>query len=435
MQAFDALFGGQRAGSARNTTPDASRSSNAQDGAASSGGFDRMLQAQGSRAPNTASRMNESPNASAQAKAKDASRRDAESPRASEESKSSDTKSGEAKSNDASRETARAESRDDAPRDASDGGSGSDTAATASEDTTAGSDTTAPATTTASGDATSPALPEQMLALLNGLAGASTGAAATSFAVAPEAQPPGLLRDVAVATSSDPRGGNATAPVLPTLPAAQAATAAPTDGDATAAFAMAMGAAASADTKTSGATDATLDSIGMGDTASTSASLPSVSSMTNHPLPRGVAAAVQANTPIPLDNGFDDGFSSRIAWLADQKIGHAEIRITPDHLGAIDVRLQIDGNRVNAEFNSAQPDVRHALESSLPRLRDMLGQQGLQLGQADVGQRQAQQQGASNGQASPAFAGGADRADAGNDAGWSRGPAVRASRGLLDEYA
>ena len=431
MQAFDALFGGQRANSARNTTPDASRASNAQDDAASSGGFDRMLQAQGSRASNTASRMNESPNASTQAKAKDPATRDAESPRASEESKSSETKSNETKPNDASRETARAESRDDAPRDASDGGSGSDTAATASEDTTAPSDTTSTAATAAPGDATSPALPEQMLALLNGLAGASTGAAATSFAVAPEAQPPGLLRDVAVATASDPRGGNATAPVLPTLPGAQAATAAPTDGDATAAFAMAIGAAASADTKTSGATDATLDSIGI-DTTSTSASLPSVSTMTNHPLPRGVAAAVQANTPIPLDNGFDDGFSSRIAWLADQKIGHAEIRITPDHLGAIDVRLQLDGNRVNAEFHSAQPDVRHALESSLPRLKEMLGQQGLQLGQADVGQRQAQQQ--SNGQAA-SFGGSNERGDAANDAGWSRGPAVRASRGLLDEYA
>ncbi|QGW66195.1 hypothetical protein GOY17_15510 [Lysobacter soli] len=433
MQAFDALFGGQRANSARNTTPDASRASNAQDDAASSGGFDRMLQAQGSRGSTTASRMNESPNASAQAKGKDMSPRDADSPRAAEESKSSETKSNETKSNDASRETARAESRDDAPRDASDGGSGSDTAATASEDTTAPSDTTSTAPTAAPGDATAPALPEQMLALLNGLAGASTGAAATSFAVAPEAQPPGLLRDVAVATASDPRGGNATAPVLPTLPAAQAATAAPTDGDATAAFAMAMGAAASADTKTSGATDtAALDSIGIGDTASTSASLPSVSTMTNHPLPRGVAAAVQANTPIPLDNGFDDGFSSRIAWLADQKIGHAEIRITPDHLGAIDVRLQLDGNRVNAEFHSAQPDVRHALESSLPRLKEMLGQQGLQLGQADVGQRQAQQQ--SNGQTA-SFGGSNERGEAANDAGWSRGPAVRASRGLLDEYA
>jgi len=435
MQAFDALFGGQRANSARNTTPDASRSSNSQDDAGAFGGFDRMLQAQGSRnvASTTAPRMNESSNASAQAKAKDASPRDAESARASEESKSSEMKSGEAKSNDASRETARAESRDDAPRDASDGGSGSDTAATASEDTTAASETSAPAATTASGDATAPALPEQMLALLNGLAGAGTSAAATPFAVAPEAQPPGLLREVAVATASDPRGGNATAPVLPTLPGAQAATAAPTDGDATAAFAMAMGAAASADTKTPGATDtATLDSIGIGDTASTSASLPSVSTMTNHPLPRGVAAAVQANTPIPLDNGFDDGFSSRIAWLADQKIGHAEIRITPDHLGAIDVRLQLDGNRVNAEFNSAQPDVRHALESSLPRLKEMLGQQGLQLGQADVGQRQAQQQ--SNGQAA-SFGSSNERGEAANDAGWSRGPAVRASRGLLDEYA
>ena len=193
---------------------------------------------------------------------------------------------------------------------------------------------------------------------------------------------------------------------------------------------MAMGASASADAKSVDAPDAALDTSAIGDTSPTS--LPSVSTMTNHPLPRATAAAFAANAPVAMDNGFEDGFSSRIAWLADQKVGHAEIRV--DHLGAIDVRLQLDGNRVNAEFHSAQPEVRHALESSLPRLRDMLGQQGLQLGQADVGQRQAQQQG-SSGQVSPAFGDGSDRGAAANDAGWSRGPAVRASRGLLDEYA
>ena len=45
---------------------------------------------------------------------------------------------------------------------------------------------------------------------------------------------------------------------------------------------------------------------------------------------------------------------------------------------------------------------------------------------------EAQQQ--SNGQAA-SFGGSNERGEASNDAGWSRGPAVRASRGLLDEYA
>jgi len=420
MQAFDALFGGQRAGSARGATSDASRA-NAQDDAGATGGFDRMLQAQDSRGGASASRMPETSGASSRV---DAKPRDAARPRASDE-----TKSPEPKTKDAARDSTRAESKDEAPRESTDAGRESDTDSTkttAEETSAASSDTTASASPTTASEP--PALPEQMLALLNGLAGAPA-APATAPAPTTEALPPGLLRGDAVATAPDPRGGNATAPVLPTLAGAQATTAA--EGDATAAFAMAMGAAASADSTTD-APDAGLDTTAIGDTTPTS--LPSVSTMTNHPLSRMTAAAVAANAPLVMDDGFEDGFSSRIAWMADQKVGHAEIRVTPDHLGAIDVRLQLDGNRVNAEFHSAQPDVRHALESSLPRLRDMLGQQGLQLGQADVGQRQAQQQ-PSNGQASSPFGGGSDRSDAPNDAGWSRGPAVRASRGLLDEYA
>jgi len=424
MQAFDALFGGQRAGSTRNTGSDAARTSS-QDDAGASGGFDRMLQAQGSR--NVAQ---PSTTATTQARTNDTQPREADAsqrPRASDEGKSP-----EARPKDASRDTSRAESKDEAPHEPDASARDADAASTAPADEAASSDATATTTApTTTNDAAAPALPEQMLALLNGLAGAAA-APATAPAQAAQTLPPALMRGDAVATANDPRGGNATAPALPALAGTPATAAPPTDGEATAAFAMAMGAAA-ADAKTPDAVDASLDTTAIDDTAPASPPL-SVSSMTNHPLPRATAAAVQANAPLGLDNGFEDGFSSRIAWMADQKVGHAEIRITPDHLGAIDVRLQVDGNRVNAEFHSAQPDVRHALESSLPRLRDMLGQQGLQLGQADVGQRQAQQQ-ASNGQASSSSGSGNDRADAANDAGWTRGPTTRASRGLLDEYA
>ncbi|MEN4952584.1 flagellar hook-length control protein FliK [Stenotrophomonas sp. TWI819] len=90
---------------------------------------------------------------------------------------------------------------------------------------------------------------------------------------------------------------------------------------------------------------------------------------------------------------FDDAVGARVSWLADQKIGHAHIKITPNDLGPIDVRLHLDGDKVHATFTSAHADVRHALESSLPRLRDMLGEQGFQLGQADVGQQHTAQDG------------------------------------------
>ncbi|WP_282296384.1 flagellar hook-length control protein FliK [Stenotrophomonas sp. PS02289] len=102
-------------------------------------------------------------------------------------------------------------------------------------------------------------------------------------------------------------------------------------------------------------------------------------------------------TPHVGGESFDEDISARIGWLADQKIGHATIKVTPHDLGLIEVRLQMDGDKVHASFSSAHADVRHALESTLPRLREMLNDQGFQLGNADVGHQQTAQDGKSGG--------------------------------------
>ncbi len=146
------------------------------------------------------------------------------------------------------------------------------------------------------------------------------------------------------------------------------------------------------------------------------------------------ASAIDAPTPTPdLEGGdFDEAIGARVSWLAEQKIGHAHIRITPHDLGQVEVKLQLDGDRVHASFSSAHADVRHALESSLPRLREMLGEQGLQLAQADVGQQQTPQQGEERGNA--AAGSGGPTADAGADLPPPTTHALRL-RGLLDAYA
>jgi flagellar hook-length control protein FliK len=155
---------------------------------------------------------------------------------------------------------------------------------------------------------------------------------------------------------------------------------------------------------------------------------------------RTLASNAVSATPLAMparpDDGFDDGLGTRIAWMAEQKLGHAEIRLNPEHAGPIEVRIQLDGSQVSASFNSANAEVRQALEASLPRLREMLGQQGMQLGNTDIGQRQAQQQ-SSQGQTTPR--GPADHAT--DNAGTSgtalpsSAPVIVRSRGLLDEYA
>lgn len=146
------------------------------------------------------------------------------------------------------------------------------------------------------------------------------------------------------------------------------------------------------------------------------------------------ASSITAPTPTPdLNAGdFDEAIGARVGWLAEQKIGHAHIRINPENMGEIDVKLQLDGDRVHASFSSAHADVRHALESSLPRLREMLGEQGLQLSHADVGQQSTPQQQGDKGGTGSGLASGNQLE--GSDLPVTSSHNLR-MRGLLDAYA
>lgn len=149
------------------------------------------------------------------------------------------------------------------------------------------------------------------------------------------------------------------------------------------------------------------------------------------PTPAALATP-QLSQPADPANGYDDGFSGHVAWLAGQRIGQAEIRVVPEHLGAIDIRLQMDGTNVRAEFHSSQPEVRQALEASLPRLREMLGQHGLQLAHAGVGNGQGGQRQSGEGAPQP---GHRDGLALPGEAGSPLPPDFRRARGLLDVYA
>lgn len=140
-----------------------------------------------------------------------------------------------------------------------------------------------------------------------------------------------------------------------------------------------------------------------------------------------------AMTPDLRGDRFGDTLGTQMTWMAEQKIGHAHIRVSPGDLGAIEVNLRLDGDRVHADFSSAQPEVRQALQDSLPRLREMLGQQGFQLAQADVGHRQQ-----SSSQSSTPSQSSADGRGDGNAVESGQGvvtTTVRTLRGLLDAYA
>jgi flagellar hook-length control protein FliK len=141
---------------------------------------------------------------------------------------------------------------------------------------------------------------------------------------------------------------------------------------------------------------------------------------------------LEAPMPDLHNQQFDEAVGTRLTWMAEQKIGHAHIKITPSDLGTVEVRLRLDGDRVHADFSSAQPEVRQALENSLPKLRDMLGQHGFQLAHADVG-HQHDPRSAPNAPIATDRNGGED-AGAASEALLPR-PVRVTAHGLLDAYA
>ncbi len=149
--------------------------------------------------------------------------------------------------------------------------------------------------------------------------------------------------------------------------------------------------------------------------------------------PAATSSIVPGAPPDVQSPDFDEAFGARIGWMAEQKIGHAHIRVTPHDMGQIDVKLQLDGDRVHATFSSAHAEVRSALENSLPRLREMLGEQGLQLAQADVGQQRDAP--ADEDARAGADASRASVAEGGGSPVTEQAAPMRYLRGLLDTYA
>lgn len=328
----------------------------------------------------------------------------------------------------ATRDTARAEANASASRGERDGAdtpaasecdAGSDEAV---RDTDAATDAGA-AVTSCSEPPIDASAAERMLALLTGLAAPATPAppATTPPSAAATTATPALL-NVTTATSAavDQATLGATA--------ALAAMAAPATRDTTL---SAGGTQALAAVFGDALRDATATTTASSSTETTPAPTLALTGATPAlaTAPRAPAVLDAVAMPATPGDGFDDAFGARIAWMAEQKLGHAELRVTPADAGPIDIRLQVDGTRIRAEFNAVQADTRAALEASIPRLRDMLGAQGLQLAHADVGQRHGGQDPRASG-----GDGAGERDGRDHEPVLSPAQLVR-SRGLLDEYA
>jgi flagellar hook-length control protein FliK len=91
---------------------------------------------------------------------------------------------------------------------------------------------------------------------------------------------------------------------------------------------------------------------------------------------------------------FGQGLADRVSWMVDNNLNGAKLQVNPPQLGPIEVRIAVQGNHAQVWLTSHSAVTRDALESSSPKLREMLGAQGFGQVSVDISQRSFQERSA-----------------------------------------
>ncbi|MBI3562456.1 MAG: flagellar hook-length control protein FliK [Gammaproteobacteria bacterium] len=142
---------------------------------------------------------------------------------------------------------------------------------------------------------------------------------------------------------------------------------------------------------------------------------------------------------VPLDHPqWANQLGEGVRWMTQQHIQQADLHLNPPDLGLLEVRIQLHSDQANITFCSPHAPVRDAVEHAIPRLRDMLGDTGIQLGDVNVSQQSLSQHQHPAERFSAGIDGRQNLGRAGTDP--AEIPAVttvlpRYGRGLVDLYA
>lgn len=144
-----------------------------------------------------------------------------------------------------------------------------------------------------------------------------------------------------------------------------------------------------------------------------------------------------AAVPVPVGKpGWSEAVVDKVMWFSAQQLSSAEIQLNPPELGPLQVRVSTHQDQTSVYFSSHHAAVRDALDQTLPRLREMMDNQGIQLLDVGVGEhgsaRQQAFRGEGEGRSGPGAEGEAD-----DGAAEAAGVGMRApvAVGLVDAYA
>jgi flagellar hook-length control protein FliK len=96
-------------------------------------------------------------------------------------------------------------------------------------------------------------------------------------------------------------------------------------------------------------------------------------------------ALVQRQVHAPVGTrAWGDELGAHVRWMTERGLQAASLRLSPEHLGPLEIRITIRDDQASVWFGAAHADTRAAIENALPRLREMMASQGLALNDAGV---------------------------------------------------
>jgi flagellar hook-length control protein FliK len=99
------------------------------------------------------------------------------------------------------------------------------------------------------------------------------------------------------------------------------------------------------------------------------------------------AAAAEATISVPVGSGgWPQAVAAQVHWFVSNDVQSATLHLSPEHLGPVEVHIDVQQSQVNVNFSAAHAETRAALEQTVPRLREIFASGGLTLGHTNVQQ-------------------------------------------------
>jgi flagellar hook-length control protein FliK len=89
------------------------------------------------------------------------------------------------------------------------------------------------------------------------------------------------------------------------------------------------------------------------------------------------------HTPVG-SSAWADEIGTRVVMMTESGNHTASLKLSPEHLGPLEISITVRDEKASVWFGAAHADTRAAIETALPRLREMFEAQGLSLTDAGV---------------------------------------------------